>query len=85
VICVNAAAEPGTDEIFRLDGFEFIEDCANFVGSEICTLRQREEFLFGGPLNRLWWAKWKKRWSKVCRLIYGDMAVDELVGLLAIK
>lgn len=52
VICVNAAAEPGADEILRLDGFEFTENGADFAASEI-----REELLLRGSLNRIWLVK----------------------------
>lgn len=57
VICVNAAAEPGADEMFRLDGFEFTENGADFAASEIAALGQREELLFRGYLNRIWLVK----------------------------
>lgn len=83
MVCVNAATEPGADEMLRFDGFEFLEDDADFVASEISTLGQREELQFWGSLDRIVLAEWGTRMSKVCRLAYGDMTVDEVVAVVA--
>lgn len=71
--------------MLRLDGFEFIEDDAEFIASQITALGQREELLFWAPLDRILLAKKNKSLNMMCMSAYRDVTVDDVVVIVANK